>query len=249
MIKPAKPPSSTVESVTLSIELIQPLVSGRYLAVTPYQHSIGQEQGGKYTLAATYAIKAMAAKLQDGADPDLPAGPLHAVAWLITGTSELELATKLAQVCAILPLPEWCAALRRLTANNDTMTQPTAAMVPRWKAEEPLIWDPLRRRLVLTAANDALQGSKNNSPAPAATRAKLAVLAAKRAARGAELDEALANTPNLAGMLWSWCGNGEPASLAAQLLSSDHPDHSHSMTVGALLLSTSPLTFWQELTQ
>ncbi|MDF2389823.1 hypothetical protein GWQ31_00380 [Aeromonas sp. 2MA4] len=149
----------------------------------------------------------------------------------------------------MLPLPEWCATLRRLTANNDTMAQPTAAMVPRWKVDEPLIWDPLRRRLVLTAANDALQESKGNSPAPATTRDKLAVLTAKRAAWAAELDEALANKPSLAGMLWSWHGYGDPASLAAQLLDSGHPDHSHSMTVGALLLSPSPLTFWQELTQ
>ncbi|MCE9968953.1 hypothetical protein LZ620_08015 [Aeromonas salmonicida] len=191
----------------------------------------------------------MATKLQDGADPHLPVGPLHAVAWLVSGTSEQELATKLAQVCAVLPLPEWCATLRRLTANNDTMAQPTAAMVPRWKADEPLIWDPLRRRLMLTAASDALQESEGNSPAPVATRAKLAVLTAKRAARVAELDEALAHKPSLAGMLWSWHGYGEPASLAAQLLDSEHPDHSHSMTVGALLLSASPLTFWQELTQ
>ncbi|MFQ2248982.1 hypothetical protein ACK32K_10350 [Aeromonas dhakensis] len=168
---------------------------------------------------------------------------------MVTATSEQELATKLAQVCAILPLSEWCSTLRRLTAHNDTMAQPTAAMVPRWKADEPLIWDPLRRRLVLTAANDALQESENNSPAPATTRAKLAALTAKRAARVAELDEELDNKPSLAGMLWSWHGYGDPASLAAQLLDSEHPDQSHSMTVGALLLSSDPITYWQELTQ
>ena len=223
--------------------------SGHALAVTPFQHTVGQTQGGKCTLAAPNAIKAMAAKLQDGADPYLPVGLLHAVVWLVTGTSEQELATKLASVCAVLPLPEWCATLRGLTANNDTMAQPTAAMVPRWKTDEPLIWDPLRRRLVLMAANDALQKSEGNSPEPTPTRDKLAVLTAKRAARVAELDEALANKPNLAGMLWSWHGHGDPASLAAQLLDSGHPDHSHSMTVGALLLSPSPLTFWQELTE
>lgn len=222
---------------------------GRCLTVTPHQHSIGQQQGGQNTLASPNAIKAMAAKLQDGADPYLPAGKLHAVAWMVTATSEQELATKLASVCAILPLPEWCATLRRLSTNNDTMAQPTAPMVPRWKAGEQLIWDPLRRRLVLTAANDALQESEGNSPVPVATRAKLAALTAKRAARVAELDEALAHKPSLAGMLWSWHGYGEPASLAAQLLDSEHPDQSNSMTVGALLLSTSPLTFWQELTQ
>ncbi|HDX8589919.1 TPA: hypothetical protein RQN76_000717 [Aeromonas dhakensis] len=149
----------------------------------------------------------------------------------------------------MLPLPEWCAALRRLTANNDIMAQPAAAMAPRWKAEEPLSWEPLRHHLMMTAASNALQESERNSPAPAATRAKLEALAAKRAARAAELEEALTHKPSLVGMLWSWHGYGEPASLAAQLLESAYPDHSHSMTVGALLLSPSPLTFWQELTQ
>lgn len=221
---------------------------GHCLTITPYLHGIGQMQGDQHTLAAPNAIKAMAAKLQDGADQLLPAGQLHAVAWMVTGSSEVELADALAPVCAILPLPEWCATLRRLTANNDIMAQPTAAMAPRWKAEEPLIWDPLRRQLMLNGARDALQESENNSPSPATTKAKLAALAAKRAARVAELDDALTNKPSLAGLLWSWHGYGEPASLAAQLLESAHPDHNHSMTVGALLLSLSPLTFWQELT-
>ena len=43
-------------------------------------------------------------------------------------------------------------------------------------------------------------------------------------------------------------GAGDAASLATQLDQSAPPDHSQSMTVGALLLSPSPLTFWQELT-
>ncbi|WP_323948650.1 hypothetical protein [Aeromonas hydrophila] len=189
----------------------------------------------------------MAAKLQDGADPHLPAGQLHAMAWLVTGTSEAELAAALAPVCAVLPLPEWCATLRSLTAENDLMAQPAAAMVPRWKAGDPLIWDPLRRHLLVSAARSALQQSEGNSPSPDTTRAKLAALTSKRAARIAELDSELATKPSLAGKLWSWHGYGDPASLAAQLLESDHPDHSHA--VGALLLSPSPLTFWQELTR
>lgn len=223
------------------------LASGHCLIVTPYQHGIGQRQGDQHTLTAPNAIKALSAKLQDGADPLLPTGQLHALVWLVTGTSEAELAAKLAQVCAILPLPEWCATLRRLTASNDIMAQPTAAMVPRWKAEEPLVWDPLRRYNALTGAKAALQESEGNAAMP--TRDKLTALAAKRAARVAELDAALASLPTMNGMMWCWSGQGEPASLAAQLLESDHPDHSHSMTVGALLLSSSPLTFWQELTQ
>ncbi len=197
-------------------------------------------------MAAQYAIKAMVAKLQDGADPHLPASQLHAVAWMVTATREQELAAKLAEVCAVLPLPEWCATLRRLNAENNLMAQPVAAMAPRWRAGDPLIWDPLRRHLLVSAARTALLQSEGNSPSPDTTRAKLAVMTSKRAARIAELDAELAIKTSLAGKMWSWHGYGEPASLAAELLKSDHPDHSHA--VGAMLLSAEPLTYWQELT-
>lgn len=218
------------------------MVSGNCIAVAHYQNGIGLN-----ALAVPNAIKAMAAKLQDGADTHLPAGQFHAVAWLVSATSGQELAAKLTDVCAVLPFPEWCATLRRLTAENDLMAQPAAAMVPRWKADDPLIWDPLRRHLLVSSARSALQQSEGNSPSPVNTRAKLAALTNKRAARIAELDAELAAKPSLAGKLWSWHGYGDPASLAAQLLQGDHPDHSHA--VGALLLSPEPLTYWQELTQ
>lgn len=188
-----------------------------------------------------------ARKMQDGADHKSPIGNVNSVVWLVTASNEVELAEELAEVCSVLPLPEWCATLRRLTAENDLMAQPAAAMVPRWKAGDPLIWDPLRRHMLVSAARSALQQSEDNSPSPDTTRAKLAALTNKRAARIAELDAELAAKPSLAGKLWSWHGYGDPASLAAQLQGSDHPDHSHA--VGALLLSPEPLTYWQELTQ
>lgn len=192
-------------------------------------------------------IKHMSVKMTDAADVSAPKKKVNAVAWMIYANREQELAAKLADVCAVLPLPEWCTTLRRLTADNDLMAQPVAAMSPRWKAGDPLIWEPLRRHLLVSAAQTALQQSEGNSPSPDTTRAKLAALTNKRAARIAELDAELAIKPSLAGKMWSWHGYGEPASLAAELLKSDHPDHSHA--VGAMLLSAEPLTYWQELTQ
>jgi len=198
-------------------------------------------------LSASSAIKCMEYKLQDHADRNKPNGQFNAIAWIVSANNEQELAAKLTEVCAVLPIPEWCATLRRLTADNDLMAQPAAAMVPRWKAGDPLIWDPLRRHLLVSAARSALQQSEGNSPSPDTTRAKLAALTNKRTTRIAELDAELAAKPSLAGKLWSWHGYGDPASLAAQLQGSDHPDHSHA--VGVLLLSHEPLTYWQELTQ
>ncbi|MGY3967335.1 hypothetical protein [Aeromonas enteropelogenes] len=230
----------------LRAELDRLLVTGRCLTVTPYQHGVGQHPGNQYSLAAPNAVTTLAAKLQDGADPLLPTGQLHAIAWLVTGNSETVLADALAPLCAILPLPEWCAALRRLTAHNDAMSKPTAAKVPRWKADEPLVWDPLRSARSLLGAELAQLESLTQGTTTPITQ--LARLAERRAANLAALEQTLSQLTAICGQLWHWQAQGDAASLAAQLGQSSPPDHSHSMTVGALLLSPSPLTFWQELT-
>lgn len=225
--------------------------SSHYISVTEHRYLIGDAEGWLATFESSNtiggAVGKAVKKMNDKADCHIPEGRLHAIFWLVSANSKSELSTKLTEVCAVLPLPEWCATLRRLTAENNLMAQPAAAMVPRWKAGDPLIWDPLRRHLLVSAARSALQQSEGNSPSPDSTSAKLAALTSKRAARIAELDAELATKPSLAGKMWSWYGYGDPASLAAQLLQSNHPDHSHA--VGAMLLSPEPLTYWQELTK
>ncbi|MGL6052921.1 MAG: hypothetical protein ACRC16_23570, partial [Aeromonas salmonicida] len=206
----------------LRAELDRLLVTGRCLTVTPYQHGVGQHQGNQYSLDAPNAVATLAAKLQDGADPLLPTGQLHAIAWLVTGNSETALADALALLCAVLPLPEWCATMRRLTANNDAMSKPTAAKVPRWKADEPLEWDPLRSARSLLGGEVAqLESMAQGTTTPIA---QLAALAERRAAKLAELAQALAQLAAIRGQLWHWQGQGDAASLAAQLGQSSPPD-------------------------
>lgn len=230
----------------LRAELDRLLVNGHCLTVTPYQHGVGQRQGNQHRLSAPNAVAALAAKLQDGADPRLPSGQQHALAWLVTGNSAEDLARQLTALCTLLPLPEWCATLRRLTASNDTMHQPTAARVPRWRAGEPLCWAPLRpAKAALGAELAQLESLARDSQSPID---KLQGLAGRRTARLDALATALAELGKLSGTLWHWQGQGDAASLATQLGQSTPPDHSMIMTVGALLLSPSPLTFWQELT-
>ncbi|MBS4719596.1 hypothetical protein J4G62_04935 [Aeromonas caviae] len=232
--------------VGLRAELDRLLVHGHCLTATPYQHGVGQRQGSQHHLSAPNAVTALAAKLQDGADPRLPSGQQHALAWLVTGNSAEDLARQLAPLCALLPLPEWCATLRRLTASHDAMHQPTAARVPRWRAGEPLCWAPLRpARAALGAELAQLESLARDNQNPID---KLQGLAVRRTARLDVLATALAELGRLSGALWHWQGQGDTASLATQLGQSMPPDHSMSMTVGALLLSPSPLTFWQELT-
>ncbi|MGY3878769.1 hypothetical protein ACW5WK_15235 [Aeromonas enteropelogenes] len=125
------------------------------------------------------------------------------------------------------------------------MSKPTADKVPRWKADEPLTWAPLRpARSQLGAEIAQLESLAQGATTPIA---QLATLAERRSAKLAKLEQALGQLTTISGQLWQ--GQGDAASLAAQLNQSSPPDHSHCMTVGALLLSPSPLTFWQELTR
>ncbi|SUU74246.1 phage protein [Aeromonas salmonicida] len=140
-------------------------------------------------------------------------GPIPPAQWATAcprlaghGNSAEDLARQLAVLCALLPLPEWCATLRRLTANNDTMSQPTAAKVPRWRADEPLTWAPLRpARMALGATLAQLESLARDSQTPIA---KLLGLATRRAARLAQFAETLAQLGTLTGTLWHWQGQG-----------------------------------------
>lgn len=78
--------------------------------------------------------------------------------------------------------------------------------------------------------------------------ARLQALATRRQARLSELGQALDQLAALSGQLWHWQGEGDAASLASQLEDSNPPSYAHTHTVVTLLLSATPLTFWQELT-
>ncbi|MFR9705011.1 hypothetical protein ACL00O_21250, partial [Aeromonas sanarellii] len=146
------------------------------------------------------------------------------LAWLVTGNSAEDLARQLAALCTLLPLPEWCATLRRLTASNDPMNQPTAARVPRWRAGEPLCWAPLRpARAALGAELAQLESLARDSQSPID---RLQGLAVRRNARLDVLATALVELGKLSGTLWHWQGQGDTASLATQLGQSTPPDHS-----------------------
>lgn len=244
---PVNPLSGTATALAgLRAELDALLANGRALSVTPEQYGVGQEQGGDHALSAPNAVARLAAKLRDGADPLTPTGSGHAVAWLVTAQSASELANLLAALCPVLPIPAWCTTLRRLQASNDAMTQPTAPMVPRWRQDEPLIWDPLRQtRSALGASIAQLESLTADSQTPIA---RLQTLAARRQDRLTALGQALEQLAALSGQLWHWQGEGDAASLANQLEASSPPSHAHTHTVATLLLSATPITFWQELT-
>lgn len=219
------------------------LVEGHYLAVTPFQHGVAQQHGKNWTLSAENAAKALGTKLRDSADALRPQGPLYAVAIMVTGNNQAELASALQALCPLLPLPDFCATLRRLQADNAVMTQPTAPKAPHWRASEALSWDPLRRgRRILGAEIAQLESLAAGAITPIE---RLATLATRRSARQQTLASQQAALAMLTGQLWHWAGQGSAESLGSQI--EQGAPSAQSMTVAALLVSPAPLTVWQEL--
>ena len=221
------------------------LAEGHYLAVTPFQHTVAQQQGTNWTLSAENAVKALGAKLRDRADALRPQGELHAVAIMVTGNNQAELANALKTICPLLPLPDFCATLRRLQADNAIMSQPVATKAPHWRTTEALSWDPLLRgRRIVGAEVAQLESLAAGVTTPIQ---RLADLAARRAATLQELEQQLAELANLTGQVWHWQGQGSADNLGSQL--EQGTPSAKSMTVAVLMVSASPLTFWQELTR
>ncbi|ELO1555101.1 hypothetical protein R0K86_001631 [Aeromonas hydrophila] len=222
------------------------LPRGQLLTVTPYQHQVGLTQGGQVALSAPNAVARLAQKLADQPDRLRPQGECHALAWLVTASSAAQLAEQLTVICRQLPLPEWCAALRRLQASNEVMHQPRAPMTPHWSADQPLCWNPLRDADAVVGATLAqCESLARDAHSPID---KLRALAGKRARHLNQLASDYQQVSTLTDRLWTWSGQANVDTLAAQLAESTPPDHRHTLTVGALLVSPSPLTFWQEFT-
>lgn len=222
------------------------LPRGQLLTVTPYQHQVGLTQGGQVALSAPNAVARLAQKLADQPDRLRPQGECHALAWLVTANSAAQLTEQLTVICRQLPLPEWCAALRRLQASNEVMHQPRAPMTPHWSAEQPLCWNPLRDADAVVGATLAqCESLARDAHSPID---KLRALAGKRARHLSQLASDYQQVSTLTDRLWTWSGQANVDTLAAQLAESTPPDHRHTLTVGALLVSPSPLTFWQEFT-
>lgn len=221
------------------------LVQAQILAVTPYQFGVGLPEEGNHYLAPTNAAKALATKLTDLADPHRPTGTVHAVGLMVCATSASQLISLLTTTTAVLPIPEWCAALRRLSADNQRMTRPAAAAVPRWQPASPLALDPLRGFRAAQGGQLAqIEALAADSTTPLD---RLQAIAARRADRLASLAAALAAMAANSANLWVWQGGGEPGVIAGQLTAATPADYGHVFSVGALVVSPSPLTFLQEL--
>lgn len=241
--------SSAAESLlNLRDELNALLTKGTVLTATPYQFQVGTAlKSGDYLNPQT-AIQTLTAKLRDNADNYKPKGSLHCVAIMLTASQMSTFSQQLNDLVSVFPLPEWCQVARQaqaLTTNEvDKYHQPAQIVQPRFKPMAQLNADPLRGALSLQGSQiatlESLADDKTN------VIGKLQALATKRAQKLSEVQHSLQVLQNLKGCVWGMSLTGTAQSLATQLQQTAVPNN-HQFTIASLMLSSEPLTFWEEL--
>ncbi|WP_158107666.1 hypothetical protein [Vibrio furnissii] len=232
----------------LRVELDSLLIAGTVLSATPYQFQVGEKLDSGSYLSPNNAVKTLAAKLRDLSDRHRPKGQLHAVAIMLTGQNISEFASKLAQITAVLTLPDWTQVARQakalVTNDRDKLHQPVAMVQPRFKPFATLNAQPVGDYF----SEQSAQLATLESLASDSTHVigKLQALAAKRSAVLSDISEAINNLKNLQGSVFSMVLTGTAESIATQLQNAAAPNN-HQLSIASLLLSHEPLTFWEEL--
>ena len=224
------------------------LTQGQVLTASPYQYQVGtQQDSGKYMNPQT-AMRILAAKLNDHVDKNRPAGPLYCIAIMISESQLSHFSAKLNRISTILPLPEWCQVARQATALStnsiDKLYQPATIAQPRFKPQSNLNADPLREYLKLQGSQLATLESLAHDKDDVIN--KLSKLAVKRTAILSQINTSINTLKNVTESVWSMSLTGSAHSIATQLnQASIHNNNQY--TVASLLLSSQPLTFFEEL--
>lgn len=220
--------------------------SGQIVCVTPYMYGVGLEENGRHYLAPANAAKALAAKLTDRADANLASGT-SGVAMMLMAATEQELAALLQPVLDIMPIPGWCSVLRRISADNAIMTQPAAPALPHLPTSAPVSMSPLRD--YLQEQGTALAQLESLAAETTLPIDRLRQLAAARAAALNASSTAIQRLKQLTSQasLWACELSGSPDAMASQIKASAPGDYSQVVTVGAVIISNDPMTFWKEL--
>ncbi|MDW6094198.1 hypothetical protein [Vibrio rhizosphaerae] len=234
--------------LNLRTELDHLLTQGQVLTVTPYQFQVGSESESGEVLDTDVAIKRLAEKLRDYADAHRPSGQLHAIAVMITAATRQQFAEQLKQVTAVIPLPEWCQALRHtqslLAADHEKLRKPAAMIQPRFKAVAPLTTKPF------VGMNAALGTQIATLESLASDRVnvigKLRQLAEKRQSTLQAVNDTLQAMQSMDAQVWSIALTAELAGLSHQLTEMLPPNY-HRYAVASLILSASPMPFFKEL--
>jgi hypothetical protein len=240
--------ASAVALLGLRSDLELLLNQGTVLSASLYQYQVGSElESGAYLNPQT-AVKILAAKLRDLADPQRPTGQLHAVAVMLTASNLTSFANQLAELVTVLSLPDWCQVARQakaLSTNDiDKLHQPAAIVQPRFKPTAHITSTTLSDYLTLQGAQIATLESLASDSTNVID--KLSVLAAKRTQKLSQLSAQINALKQLSGNVYSFSLSGTPESIASQLTQANVPN-SHQFTLASVLLSAEPLPFFEGL--
>ncbi|QMV16647.1 hypothetical protein [Vibrio spartinae] len=234
--------------LNLRTELDRLLSQGQVLTVTPYQFQVGGESESGEILDTDTAVKRLAEKLRDYADMHRPNGQLHAIVVMLTAPTRQQFAEQLQRVTTVMPLPEWCQAQRHteslLAADHEKLRKPAAIIQPRFKPVAPVSTTPF------ADMNAALGTHIATLESLASDRVnvigKLRQLAEKRQSTLQTVSDTLQAMQTMNAQVWSVALTGELASLSHQLAEMLPPNY-HRYAVASLILSASPMPFFEEL--
>ena len=232
----------------LRIDLETLLNQGKVITVSPYQFQVGNQQtAGRYLNPQT-AINILASKMRDQVDKNRPIGGQYCIAIMVSESQLSKFSSVLNSLTAVLALPDWCQVARQATALStntvDKLYQPAAIIQPRFKPQANLNASPLREYLKKQSAQIATLESLANDKTNVI--GKLQALAAKRTAKLNALKADLTALASLTGSVYSMAISGNSESIATQLSQATAPNN-NQYTVASLLLSSQPLTFFEEL--
>ena len=224
------------------------LISGTVLSAMPYQFQLGEKLDSGSYLSPTNAVNTLVAKLRDLADTHRPKGQLNVVAIMLTAQSINEFSSKLQDITAVLTLPDWTQVARQTKAlrtnDYDKLHQPAAIVQPRFKPSAALNAQPMgdyfdQQNVQLVTLESLASDSTN-------VIGKLQALAAKRSNTLADVSQAINALKAVQGSVYSAQFSGSAESVATQLANASVPNN-HQFTIASLLISTEPLTYWEEL--
>lgn len=234
--------------LTLRGELNMLMQQGQVLTVHPYHFQVGDRLSSGCYLNPERAQKVLTKKLLDSIDTHRPNNHMFVIAVMLTASQLDDFANKMKKVSSVFTLPEWCHVTRQahaLSHNATTkMHQPAAITQPRFKPVATLNANPARDYNYWQSA----QISTLESLAADKTTViqKLNALASKRAVHLQEVSQKINALKNLSGSVYSAQFAGTANSIATQIEKLSPPNN-HQHTIASLLISTQPLTFWEEL--
>ncbi|BBL91835.1 hypothetical protein VroAM7_44880 [Vibrio rotiferianus] len=234
--------------LVLRQEMDELITNGKIISVTPYQFEVGERLKSGCYLSPENASQVLADKLRDLSDIYCPRGTIHVIAIMVTSHEIGDFAQQLTNLCRVFNLSDWTQCARQakaMTTNErDKLHQPSMIMQPRFKPTGLLKANPLDSYLVQQSKQVATLESLASDKTHLID--KLGKLSSKRALELQNITVAINALKSLGGSVYSVKFTGSADSVAASLLQIEAPNK-HPYTLASLLISQTPMPFFEEL--